>query len=283
MSPEDDKTLSGILQTLGFPQHTPTQDRADNGNGVTAESPTADGLNQRVELAETAGARGSNVHGIPPSEPARDSPLPAVRGLLELANAAGNMGGIFQNTADWDWNMTAEAMSQGQMMHSSYVPTGTAMQGISGNVSTPPQQQSVSGGVPSCPSLEDDGISATESVDELVDQLSDRVGTLHIRPGGHIRFYGSTSNFNLLETPASDVSMNVHRTIRNDGADHLDRLGINKMVPTEIEDHLMNLYFTWQDPSFHVVDRKMFEEAKVIWCDKREDTSYYSEALRNAM
>jgi hypothetical protein len=147
----------------------------------------------------------------------------------------------------------------------------------------PPQQQSVSGGKPSSPSLEDDGIRSTESVDELVDQLSDRVGTLHIRPGGHIRFYGSTSNFNLLDTTASDVGMNVHRTIRNDGAEHLERLGLNKEVPAEIEDHLMNLYFTWQDPSFHAIDRAMFEEARVIWRDKREDTSYYSEALRNAM
>lgn len=44
----------------------------------------------------------------------------------------------------------------------------------------------------------------------------------------------------------------------------------------------MNLYFTWQDPSFHVVDRGMFEEARVKW-NCAEDTSYYSEALRDAM
>ena len=283
MPPDDDKTLSGILRTLGLPQPTPTQDGADSENGTIQGSPAAHCLDQRIKPPGSAVARGPNVHGMPPSEHARDSPLPAVRGLLELANAAGNMDGISQNTAGWDWNMAAEAMSQGHIVHPGYVLAGTAPQGFSGNVSTPPQQHSVSGGVPSCPSLEGDGISSTESVDELVDQLSDRVGTLHIRPGGHIRFYGSTSNFNLLETPASDVSMNVHRTIRNDGTEHLDRLGVNKEVPTEIEDHLMNLYFTWQDPSLHVVDRKMFEEAKVIWRDKGEDTSYYSEALRNAM
>lgn len=80
----------------------------------------------------------------------------------------------------------------------------------------------------------------------------------------------------------TDVSMNVHRTVRNDGTEHLDRLGVNKTVPPEIESHLMSLYFTWQDPSFHVVDRKMYEEARVKWNDA-EETSYYSEALRNAM
>ena len=283
MPSDDNKTLSDILRTLGYLQPTPTQGGTASENGAIEEYSDARYLGQRTETPGSAVARESNVHEMPYSEHAPDSPLPAVRGLLELANAAGNTGGIIQNTAAWDWNMAAETMAQGQMMRPGGVPTDTTPHGFSTNVPTTPQQQSISSGVPSCPSLEDDGISSSDCVDELVDQLSDRVGTLHIRPGGHIRFYGSTSNFNLLESPASDVSMNVHRTIRNDGVEHLHRLGVNKEVPTEIEDHLMNLYFTWQDPSFHAVDRQMFEDAKVLWCDKREETSYYSEALRNAM
>jgi hypothetical protein len=283
MPPDDDKTLSGILRTLGLPQTTPAEAGPDSEKDAIQGSPDTQCLDQRIEAPGSAVARGPNVHGMPPSERTGDSPLPAARGLLELANAAGDIGGVIQNTGSWDWDMTAEAMSQGHMVHPDYVPESAALQGFSGKVLTPPQQQSVSGGVPSCPSLEDDNISSTESVDELVDQLSDRVGTLHIKPGGHIRFYGSTSNFNLLETPASDVNMNVHRTIRNDGTELLDRLRLNKNVPTELEDHLISLYFTWQDPSFHAVDRRMFEEAKIIWRDKGEDTSYYSEALRNAM
>ena len=283
MPPDDDKTLSGILRTLGLPQHTPARAGPDSENGAIQGSPATQCPDQGIEPSGSTVEQVLNVHGMPPSERAGDSPHPAARGLLELAKAAGDIGGVIQNTASWEWDMAAEAMSQGHMVHPGYVPEGAALQGFSGKVSTPSQHQSVSGGVPSCPSLEDDDMSTTETVDELVDQLSDRVGTLHIKPGGHIRFYGSTSNFNLLETPASDVNMNVHRTIRNDGTEHLDRLGLNKNVPIELEDHLMNLYFTWQDPSFHAVDRKMFEEAKVIWRDKGEDTAYYSEALRNAM
>jgi len=224
------------------------------------------------------------MSGIPPSEAAEGHPSPAMQGLLELANAAGNMGGIMPTPAGWDWNMATEPTLQTHAAHPGYVSAGAALPGFAGNLLTPPRRQFVSGGMPSCPSPElEDGISSAGSADELVDQLSDRVGTLHIRPGGHIRFYGSTSNFNLLESPATDVGMNVHWTIRNDGAEHLDRLGLNKKVPAEIEHHLMELYFTWQDPSFHVVDRNMFDEAKVIWRDRMEETSYYSEALRNAM
>lgn len=278
MPTDDDKTLSSILRTLGLPQPMPAQTRPDGENGAIQGSSTAQCLDQRIEPPGGGAVQGLNAHRMPSSERAGESPA-AARGLLELANAAGDMGGVIRNTAGWDWDMAAEAMSQGHMVHPDYIPEDAALQSFSGKVSTP-QQRSVSGGVPSCPSLEDDDI---ESVDELVNQLSDRVGTLHIRPGGHIRFYGSTSNFNLLETPASDVNMNVHRTIRNDGTELLDRLGVNKEVPTDLEDHLINLYFTWQDPSFHAVDRKMFDEAKVTWRDKGEDTAYYSEALRNAM
>lgn len=116
---------------------------------------------------------------------------------------------------------------------------------------------------------------------DLVDQLSDRVGTLYVRPGGHIRFFGPTSNFNLLETPSAD-RVNIHQAIRIDGLKHLDRLDLSKEVPSLLEDHLVNLYFTWQDPAFHVVDREMYENSKIQWHDG-QDTAYYSEALRNAM
>lgn len=283
MPPDDNKTLSDILRTLGHPQPTSTQGGAASDIGAIEASQDARYVERSTEHRGSAIAQGPSVYEMPPSEHAPSSPLPAVRGLLELANAAGSMGGIIQSTASWDWNIAAETMAQGNMMSPSYVPSDPSPQGFSGDVPNSHQQRSISGEVLSCPSLEDDGIGSSPGVDELVDQLSDRVGTLHIRPGGHIRFYGSTSNFNLLESPASDVSMNVHRTIRNDGAEHLHRLGVDKAVPTEIEDHLMNLYFTWQDPSFHAVDRQIFQDAKVLWCDKREETSYYSEALKNAM
>lgn len=122
-----------------------------------------------------------------------------------------------------------------------------------------------------------------ESEDELVKQLSDRVGTLHIKPGGHIRYLGSTSNFNLLETPGVDGVMNVHsRTVRNDGMDYLNSLGIGKEVPPDIEEHLVNLYFAWQDPAAHIVDRAIYESARIKWHND-VDTPYYSETLRNAM
>lgn len=279
MQPDEAKVLSGILQTLGLHDVQPDaiQDQADNESSATHGAPPARGLDQRTEISESSAASASNVPVMPPAEDVPSTPLRTMQGLPELASAADGIGGIMRTPTGWDWDLTAESMPQGPAMHPGFRPPR-----FPSSVSTSGQQQSVSGEGASSPTLDVDDTASPESVDELADQLSDRIGTLHIKPGGHIRFYGSTSNFNLLETPAADISMNVHRTVRNDGTEHLDRLGINKMVPPEIENHLMNLYFTWQDPSFHVVDRKMFEEARVKWVDS-EDTSYYSEALRNAM
>ncbi|KAL4928755.1 transcription factor domain-containing protein [Aspergillus undulatus] len=122
--------------------------------------------------------------------------------------------------------------------------------------------------------------SSPEDVEDLIDELSDRVGTLQIKPGGQTQFYGPTSTFNLADMlAATNSGINL---AQNDALECLNRLGIHKAVPPALEEHLINLYFSWQDPSFHVVDRKIYEEAKVKWYAMGE-TPYYSESLRNAM
>jgi hypothetical protein len=117
--------------------------------------------------------------------------------------------------------------------------------------------------------------TSTSDIEGLVDEISDRVGTLKIGPGGKTRFYGPTSTFNLREMPSSD-SYEASQPIPTYHS------GSEEEIPAAVEDHLLDLYFSWQDPSFHVVDRYIYEEAKEKW-NNMEETPYYSEALRNAM
>jgi hypothetical protein len=77
--------------------------------------------------------------------------------------------------------------------------------------------------------------SDTEDVETLIDQLSDRVGTLRIGPGGETQFYGPTSTFNLVDTPLSQRST-AHSARWNDTQYCLDRLGINQQVPADLEE-----------------------------------------------
>jgi hypothetical protein len=117
--------------------------------------------------------------------------------------------------------------------------------------------------------------ASASDIEGLVDEISDRVGTLKIGPGGKTRFYGPTSTFNLREMPSSD-------SYEPDQSSPTDHYGSEEEIPADVEDHLLDLYFTWQDPSFHVVDRHIYEEAKEKW-KNMEKTPFYSEALRNAM
>ncbi|KAJ5170248.1 transcriptional regulator family: Fungal Specific TF [Penicillium coprophilum] len=125
------------------------------------------------------------------------------------------------------------------------------------------------------PSLDSDTRS-TEEIEDLIDELSDRMGTLRFGPGGKARFYGPTSTFNLADAPVS-TNTQTHRSL-----DYLDDTDWDRQVPLSLEDHLLTLYFTWQDPSFHVVDRELFEKGKTAWYRKAE-TPFYSEALCYAM
>lgn len=117
--------------------------------------------------------------------------------------------------------------------------------------------------------------ASTSDIEGLVDEISDRVGTLKIGPGGKTRFYGPTSTFNLKEMPSSD-------SYEADQSSPTYHSRSGEEIPAAVEDHLLDLYFSWQDPSFHVVDRYIYEEAKEKW-NNMEETPYYSEALRNAM
>jgi myo-inositol 2-dehydrogenase/D-chiro-inositol 1-dehydrogenase len=50
-----------------------------------------------------------------------------------------------------------------------------------------------------------EGRSDIDSTGTLVDRLLERIGSMHIVPGGHIRYHGPTSNFNLVKMPILDM------------------------------------------------------------------------------
>lgn len=153
---------------------------------------------------------------------------------------------------------------------------------IDANLDASSFDQSILGQDATCPSLSDPSVIDNEPIEALVDQLSDRVGTLQLCPDGQTRFYGPTSNFNLVEMPAPD-NLTVHRTVRNDGQEYLEAHNLEKEIPEDLEKHLTDLYFAWQDPFLRAVDQKMYERSKVLWTECNEETPYYSESLRNAM
>lgn len=112
-------------------------------------------------------------------------------------------------------------------------------------------------------------------IEAMVDEISERIGTIKIGSGGETRYYGPTSTFNLREIPVF-----CNQETSNPNLYHQSKPEVE--IPLTLEHRLLDLYFSWQDPSFHVVDRYIYEEAKEKW-NNLENTTFYSEALRNAM
>ncbi|KAL4882099.1 fungal-specific transcription factor [Aspergillus karnatakaensis] len=123
-----------------------------------------------------------------------------------------------------------------------------------------------------------------EAEKDVIEQISHRIGTLKIAGDGHLRFYGATSNLNLVDVSATQQRQRPDaRTVRHDGQDILNHLRVGQPVDQALEDHLLELYFTWQNCSTYVVDKEMYYTARTNWREEFDDTPFYSEVLTNAM
>ncbi|KAF2145744.1 uncharacterized protein K452DRAFT_244065 [Aplosporella prunicola CBS 121167] len=125
--------------------------------------------------------------------------------------------------------------------------------------------------------------SDDESEDELIKQISVRMGSLQLAPDGHLRYYGPTSSLALLRDFPDTDHHGVNRSVRSRGQAALEAAGVGQSVDRAIEEHLIGLYFAWQDPFFHVVDEVMYRIGKEEWRVQKQDVAYYSEVLTNAM
>ncbi|KAL4965206.1 transcription factor domain-containing protein [Aspergillus stella-maris] len=123
-----------------------------------------------------------------------------------------------------------------------------------------------------------------EAEKDVIEQISHRIGTLKIAGDGHLRFFGATSNLNLVDVSATQQRQRPDaRTVRHDGQDILNHLRVGQSVDQALEDHLLELYFTWQNCSTYVVDKEMYYTARRNWREDLDDTPFYSEVLTNAM
>jgi hypothetical protein len=119
--------------------------------------------------------------------------------------------------------------------------------------------------------------------DILLDQLSGRIGSLQIAEDGQLRFYGATSNLHILHNGPLSLSRSNYRSLSEQGLSLLVGAGVGHYVDPKIEDHLLKLYFTWEEPSIHVVDEAIFWRERTNCRASGEFSALYSEVLTNAM
>lgn len=128
----------------------------------------------------------------------------------------------------------------------------------------------------------------TAGLDPEMELLVKRTGSLQFTEQGQLKYFGTTSNVHFLRT-AIPFRPSFHGVAFGDSHETwLERAGVGYSFPREVEDHLIKLYFTWQNPYFNVVDRDTFMEARAqalsgSASNKSPAFSCYSELLVNAM
>ncbi|OQV10731.1 Fungal Zn2-Cys6 binuclear cluster domain-containing protein [Cladophialophora immunda] len=104
-----------------------------------------------------------------------------------------------------------------------------------------------------------------------------------IAEDGQLRFYGATSNLHILHNGPLSLSRSKFRSPSEQGAELLNGAGVGHFVDESLEDHLLRLYFTWEEPSIHVVDESVFWRERMICKGAGQVSTLYSEVLTNAM
>ncbi|KAE8380468.1 fungal-specific transcription factor [Aspergillus bertholletiae] len=122
----------------------------------------------------------------------------------------------------------------------------------------------------------------SDSDEEVTNQMSCRLGRLQLTHHGQLRYFGSTSNLTLLDALVGVVPPSP-RSFQRDEQEVLENADLNINVDEELERHLIELYFAWQDPWLHAVDMDVFWKAQSRFLDEGSPTQYYSRALSNAM
>lgn len=302
MKPEDEAGINRVLDTLQIPRRqvkkrTPGMDKeslADSQQNVATspvQSPLAAGaspsfdsqLNQVPGNIPVTASTPQNLYSnsvfFPPAERSSDAgnPFALNSGLL--------------NSHNWGFSLpTAESLD---MLYAN-LEGGPNLAAETTSLS--PESLQFSQDIAQQPGVlleqaqyhkdydSDSGDEEDEAEKDVIDQISHRIGTLKIAGDGHLRFYGATSNLNLVDVSATQQRQRPDaRTVRHDGQDILNHLRVGQPVDQGLEDHLVELYFTWQNPTTYVVDKEMYMIARSKWRNEYDDTPFYSEVLTNAM
>lgn len=134
------------------------------------------------------------------------------------------------------------------------------------------------------PVADDDMSSDDEDRKEVTGQISDRIGTLLGTAKGNWRFYGATSNIHLskdrhvLQLEPRSSSQQQARV-----SAQLAFLELYHPFDAHLIQHLIKLYFTWQNPSLHIVDEHAFEQGQDLHVRQGEKSTFYTDFLVNAM
>lgn len=298
MDPEDEAGMDRVLETLQIPRgvmKSKTSVVIDEQSEIETKKPLISSISP-VQSPPTSTPDGQTRPANDSATPEPNAPQVMVPNQqltssvepwnpFDMVRAAPDN----QNFVHWGFTLpTAESLdtiyaniNNGSGMH---VNTGLSPDSLQLGMDMAQQPGVLLGQLPMEQRQDSDSDEENEAENDVIEQLSNRIGTLKIAGDGHLRFYGATSNLNLVDVSATQQRQRPDaRTVRHDGQDILNHLRVGQPVDQALEDHLVELYFTWQNPSIYVVDKEMYLTARSKWRNEFDDTPFYSEVLTNAM
>lgn len=156
--------------------------------------------------------------------------------------------------SDWPWQVLNDFSTFPAFAANSASPTFRSGYG------------SQNGGPGTCDSSDDEGEEG------IIPSLAARFGSLQRSSDGRIRYYGTASNHHFLKNSASHRNnFQIQDTQQDAISAALESAQLDQEVPLSLENHLIELFFAWHNPSHWTVDRSTFETARKNVSDNQSD------------
>lgn len=194
----------------------------------------------------------------------------------------------FPSAMDADWVWAAPVMNESYTSGHPDMSSAAALMDLfassSGSALLDTQDQIGSSQIEAAGPAARDSHSGSDDHTEVTSQISERMGGLLASRDGRWRFYGATSNLHLArERQGSSCATQGSSHQPSQNAARLRLFCIDQPVEKSLEQHLIELYFTWHNPSLHIVDRNCFQRGRDQYMQDSKYSAFYSESLANAM
>lgn len=117
------------------------------------------------------------------------------------------------------------------------------------------------------PGAEADGLGETDESDDesagspmhdFVRELAHTYGSLTLDDNGQLRYFGPQSNFNLLHSYMEHRDRQIVPDVQDHGVSSRTWVTPEIQIPLELQEHLLDLYFCWQNPWLYLIEKEIF-------------------------
>jgi hypothetical protein len=174
--------------------------------------------------------------------------------------------------SDWSWQILNEFSGFSTVNNAIYNDTFAVNQ-ASG---TSQQSNSVPSEHPESSSPSEDETEA-----DIVPRLAARLGSLRVGADGRLRYYGTASNHHFLGSSSFRPSGLDVQEMQKMAALALKNANLDQEISPSLQDHFIELFFTFHNSYHSAVDKAMFTD--MFAQDPDGQTEYCSQALIAAM